>query len=113
MGDTSVTDVYIAQAPRLAARKVGAEMVILSADDSSLYVLNGVGTAVWQAADGRTPLQAIVDGVICREFDVDRETALSDVDAFVSALVDYGVLVTSPEPIRDADGVGNGTEGAP
>ena len=88
-------------------------MVILSADDSSLYVLNGVGTAVWQAADGRTPLHAIVDGVICREFDVDRETALSDVDAFVSALVGYGVLVTSPEPIRDAGGVGNGTEGAP
>ena len=69
-----VSDVFIAQGPRLAARKVGGEMVILSADDSSLYVLNGVGTAVWEAADGRTPLQAIVDGVICREFDVDRET---------------------------------------
>jgi hypothetical protein len=59
---------------RLAARKVGGEMVILSADDSSLFVLNEVGTAIWEAADGRTSIDAIAEGV-CREFEVDVDTA--------------------------------------
>ena len=61
-----MTDIFVARSDRLAARKVAGEVVILSADDSSLYVLNGVGSAVWEAADGRTPLSTIVDDIICR-----------------------------------------------
>ena len=85
-------DVIVARATRVAARKVAGEMVILSADDSSLYVLNGVGTALWEAVDGRTPLSGIVDDVICREYDVDRESARRDVQEFVTALISHGVL---------------------
>jgi hypothetical protein len=88
------TNVTVKRGDRLAARKVGTEMVILSADDSSLFVLNEVGTAIWEAADGRTTLDAIAGG-LCREFDVDRETALRDVADFVSALAAAGVLSTS------------------
>jgi hypothetical protein len=81
---------------RLAARKVGGEMVILSADDSSLFVLNQVGTAIWEAADGQTTLEAIADGV-CRDFDVDLETALKDVAEFVDALAAAGVVSVSED----------------
>lgn len=84
----------VTRSERLAARKVGGEMVILSADDSSLFVLNDVGTAIWEAADGRTSLDAIADGV-CREFDVDLETAQRDVTEFVSALAAAGVVSLS------------------
>jgi Coenzyme PQQ synthesis protein D (PqqD) len=82
----------VARGTRVAARKVAGEMVILSADDSSLYVLNDLGTAVWEAVDGRTPLSAIVDAVVCREYDVDRESALRDLQEFVDGLVSHGVL---------------------
>jgi hypothetical protein len=92
-------DVFPSRAPRLAARKVGDEMVILKADDSSLFVLNAVGTAVWQAADGRTPLRVIVDDIICREYAVDRDTAQRDLDEFVEALLAAGVLQISHQPI--------------
>jgi len=95
-----MNDMFVARSERVAARKVAGEMVILSADDSSLYVLNGVGTAVWDAADGRTPLSAIVDDIICGEYDIDRESAWHDVQEFVDALVSYGVLRTSAEAIR-------------
>jgi hypothetical protein len=87
-----MTDLVVARAARLAARKVAGEMVVLSADDSSLYVLNGLGTAVWEAVDGETPLSAIVDDVVCREYAVDRERARRDVEEFVTALVSHGVL---------------------
>lgn len=88
------TSVTVKRGDRLAARKVGTEMVILSADDSSLFVLNEVGTAIWEAADGHATLDVIAGG-LCREFDVDTETALRDVTDFVTALVEAGVLWTS------------------
>jgi hypothetical protein len=85
---------FVIRGERLAARKVGGEMVILSADDSSLFVLNEVGTAIWEAADGRTSLDAIADGV-CREFDVDLETARRDISEFVTSLAGAGVVSLS------------------
>lgn len=87
-----MNDVVVARATRVAARKVAGEMVILSADDSSLYVLNGIGTAVWEAVDGRTPLSRIVDDIVCRDYDVDRDSALRDVQEFVAGLMSHGVL---------------------
>jgi hypothetical protein len=105
-----MSEVYIARADRLAARAVAGEMVILKADDSSLYVLNGVGTAVWQAADGGTLLSGIVDDV-CREYEIDRETALHDVTMFVDALVSHGVMRTSPTAMVGDDIPPVGREG--
>ena len=93
-----MSDVFIAKGPRLAARKVGGEMVILSAD--------------WEAADGRTTVQAIVADVICREFDIDGESAARDVDEFVRELSSHGILRTSAEAIVDAeDGADGRAEG--
>ncbi|HEV3061116.1 MAG TPA: PqqD family protein [Vicinamibacterales bacterium] len=90
---------FVVRGDRLAARKVGGEMVILSADDSSLFVLNEIGTAIWEAADGRTSLHAIAEGV-CQAYDVDRETALRDVEAFVSDLAAAGVVSTSEHAVE-------------
>ena len=90
--------VFVRRGERLAARKVGGEMVILSADDSSLLVLNEVGTAIWEAADGATTVQAIADRV-CALYDVDAGTALRDVDEFVQALASAGIISTSTEAI--------------
>jgi hypothetical protein len=100
-----VSELFIARGDRLAARKVVDEMVILDADDSSLYVLNELGTAVWDAADGRRSVQTIVDDVICRDYAVDRATALHDVTEFVQALATHGVLRTADRPIVTADPV--------
>jgi hypothetical protein len=87
-----MNDLIVARGTRVAARKVSGEMVILSADDSSLYVLNDIGTAVWEAVDGRTPLSTIVDDVVCRDYAVDRDSALRDVQEFVAGLMSHGVL---------------------
>lgn len=98
-----MSDVFFVRGGRLAARKVAGEVVILRADDSSLYVLNGVGTAVWEAADGRTPVAALVRDVICRDFEVDEETALRDVSEFITALTAQGILRTSEHPMTSGD----------
>ena len=96
-----MSDVFIAREERLAARRVAGEMVILSADDSSLYVLNELGALLWDAADGTTPLREIVRRVVCEEYDVDQETGLRDAESFVRQLAEHGVL-------RVADVAGGG-----
>jgi hypothetical protein len=86
----------IIRGDKLAARKVGGEMVILSAEDSSLFLLNDVGTAIWEAADGRRTIAEIAD-VLCTEYDIDRATALADVAEFVDSLAAAGILSVSED----------------
>jgi hypothetical protein len=98
-----MSDMFFTRAGQLAARKVAGEVVILRAQDSRLYVLNPVASVVWEAADGRTSLDAVVRDVICREFDVDPETARRDASELVVALAAEGLLRTSDQPLADAD----------
>jgi hypothetical protein len=90
---------YIARSTAVAARKVGDEMMIMSARDSSLFSLNEVGCAIWQAADGVTPLEEIVQRVVCAEFEVAPEEALQDAQALVREMAAHGILLVSDQPI--------------
>jgi hypothetical protein len=90
---------YIARSSAIAARKLGDEMIVMSALDSTLFTLNEVATVIWQAADGRTPLSDIVSGTVCREFDVEPELAYRDAEALVDDLAGHGILLVSEEPI--------------
>jgi hypothetical protein len=94
-----MTDLYIAHGRRLAARTLATETVILKADDSGLYVLNEIGTLLWGAADGVTPLATIVERLICPRFDVDAASACEDAAEFVRALGDHSILTVSDRPI--------------
>ena len=90
---------YIARSSAIAARRLGDEMIVMSALDSTLFTLNEVATAIWQAADGRTPLSDIVSGTVCREFDVEPEIAYRDAETLVDDLAGHGILLVSEEPI--------------
>ena len=79
--------------------------MILKADDSGLYVLNEIGTILWQAADGATPLSTIVDRMICPKFEIDAAAALCDATEFVRALADRNILQVSDRPLAGAEPV--------
>ncbi|MEP6914957.1 MAG: PqqD family protein [Acidobacteriota bacterium] len=98
-----MTHLYIARGNRLAARKLEAETVILRADDSGLFVLNELGSLLWGAADGTTPLATIVEQVICPQFDVDTATALQDATRFAESLRDHQILELSDAPMVPLD----------
>jgi len=68
-----MSDKFIRRSRKTAARMVGGEMVVLSVVDSSLYNLNAIASLVWQAADGATPLRAIVEARIVPHFEIDAE----------------------------------------
>ncbi len=67
---------YIARSPDVAARRIGGELMIMSGRDSSLFSLNETAAALWEAADGATPLAGIVEREICACFEVDPAEAL-------------------------------------
>jgi predicted RecB family endonuclease len=90
---------YIARTTEIAARALGDEMMIMSARDSTLFSLNDVASILWQAADGRTPLQEIVEQRVCTEFDVEPTEALKDAEEFARELAAVGILLISDQPI--------------
>ena len=74
---------YLTQSNDIAARTIGDDTIIMSTLDSTVFMLNSVGTAIWNAADGVTPLSQIVEETVCSEFDVSNEQALADAKEFV------------------------------
>jgi Coenzyme PQQ synthesis protein D (PqqD) len=101
---------YIARSTALAARVLDGEMMIMSAKDSTLFTLNPMATLIWQAADGKTPLQEIVERKICPEFEVSREEALKDAEEFVSSLASHGILMVADSPIDATKPTQGGTQ---
>ena len=94
-----MADTFIARSPKIAARVLGGELMIMSAVDSTFFSLNEVATVIFQAADGQTPLTEIVEKKVCREFEVEPERARRDAEEFVADLSQHGILLVSDQPI--------------
>jgi hypothetical protein len=92
-------DIYVARSSAIASRVLGDEAIIMSTIDSTLFSLNATGTAIWEAADGKTPLDRIIEEKVCAEFDVPAEDARADAKEFVDKLAEHGILQVSDEPI--------------
>lgn len=97
-----MSDKYISRSTAIAARVLGGEMMVMSAVDSTFFTLNEVATVIWQAADGKTPLSAIVASRVCPAFDVEPDVATRDAEQFVEQLSQHGILKVSDHPFEDA-----------
>ena len=93
---------YLLRASNVAARRIGDELMIMSARDSALFSLNETAAILWNAADGATPLADIVTRDICPLFDIDADTALRDAREVVQGLAQHGILRVSPQPFDSA-----------
>ena len=98
--------IYFARNPKVAARSLDGEMMIMSGRDSTLFTLNRTATLLWQSADGRTPLDQVVTQTICVEFDVAPGEALQDAETLVKELADHEILQISGDPIPQPHAAG-------
>ena len=94
-----MSETYIARSSAIAARLLAGEMMVMNSVDSTFFTLNEVATAIWQAADGHTPLREIVETRICTEFEMSRDQAEKDAAEFVAELSQHGILLVSDRPI--------------
>jgi Coenzyme PQQ synthesis protein D (PqqD) len=90
---------YLARNPRVAARNLDGEMMIMSGRDSTLFTLNKTATILWQSADGTTPLDEIVEHRIVPEFQVEAAEALQDAETLARELASHEILQISEQPI--------------
>jgi len=94
--------IYLARNPRIAARRLGKETLVMAAQGSTLFTLNPTATILWHAADGVTALDEIVERHICPEYDVKPEEAIRDAEALAEDLSRHGILVISENPIMSS-----------
>ncbi|MFL6306396.1 MAG: PqqD family protein [Candidatus Sulfotelmatobacter sp.] len=94
-----MSNLYMARSPRVAARVLDGEMMIMSGRDSTLFTLNKTATVLWQSADGTTPLREIVEQRICREYDIHPAQALHDAETLARELAAHEIIQLSEEPI--------------
>src|SRR3981081_518808 len=81
---------YAADKRSFVTRQIAGETLIMPvagrvADLESIYVLNEVGSRIWQLVGSPTTADRIAE-VVAREFDVSAERAAGDVAAFLGAL---------------------------
>ena len=90
---------YVARNTAIAARALGEETMVMSAADSTLFTLDEVASVIWEAADGKTPLDQIVVDRICAQYDITPEVAFQDAKALVENLAQHGILRLSDQPL--------------
>jgi len=79
----------------VSVREIDGEMVLLDLRTSEYLTANRVGTVLLRLlAEDRT-VDDLTDALVA-EFEVPRETALADVNAFVGELSTRGLLEPSP-----------------
>ena len=86
---------YIAKTSAIASPMRCGEMMVMSTAESTFFTLNPVVSAVWQAADGLTPLSEIVNRDVCSKFGADPAAAFRDVEQLVAELSKHGILLVS------------------
>jgi len=80
-------NLYPVPHPQVAARIVDGTAVIILSDAGRVNMLNGVGTRVWELADGKRNAQEIANTIVA-EYQVTDETARADVASFLQILID-------------------------
>lgn len=66
-------------------RKIGDELVLVDSHNGYVHQLNETGACIWRNLMDDVSLETLAE-IVCREFEVDAETARRDVDGFISEL---------------------------
>jgi hypothetical protein len=86
------SNLYPKPHPQTAGRVIDGEAILMLADDSEIQVLNGVGSRIFELADGSRSVSDIASA-IAGEYEVDEVQAHQDVLAFLRQLVAQNVLI--------------------
>lgn len=83
--------------PSFILREIAGDYMVVAigndvVDLSDSFSLSESGAFLWKALEEDTTEDALVDALLT-EYDVDRETAVSDVQDFLESLSERGMLV--------------------
>ncbi len=75
----------------LLGAAVGEEYLMMSIEKGSYFSLNSAGTRIWELLENPVSIGEVVD-VLIREYDVQAEICRAEVEKFLSALRERGML---------------------
>lgn len=78
--------------PKIAARVINGETMVLTPHDSVLHTLNPVATRVWQLMPDHMTYASLAEA-LASEYEVDPATAEQDVRELVAAMLERQILV--------------------
>ncbi len=78
--------------PQTAGRLIDGEAVLILAEASEIKVLNGVGSRIYELADGTRSIDEIAE-CLAREYEAPYEQVLRDTHEFLQGLVAGSVMV--------------------
>lgn len=87
---TRVPTMLYQRSSEVVCREVGGESILVPiknrvGDLESIFVLSPVAARIWSLLDRAVSADQIIDA-ICTEFEVDRETASTDVNELLASL---------------------------
>jgi hypothetical protein len=77
----------------------GEALIVMPGEEAVHHVLNAVGARIWEMLDGTHDTEAICKQ-LAGEFDVAPEEARRDLEEFLQALQDSGMLAGEPVQTR-------------
>src|SRR5436305_10593909 len=86
---------HITIPPKVLAREVGDESVILSVESGSYFGLDAVGTRMWQLIGAGNTVRAICESML-QEFDTTPEQLTLDVSALLRQLAANQLVLIEP-----------------
>ncbi|UCE27896.1 MAG: PqqD family protein [Candidatus Coatesbacteria bacterium] len=75
----------------LVARRVGDEYFLLTTGDAMLHNIRESGVFIFEAIEKGAGRDEILDGLV-EEFNVEKEVAAADLDAFLRELEEKGII---------------------
>lgn len=101
MSDSGQVVQYADDSRSFVTRQIAGETLIMPVagrvvDLESIYLLNEVGSRIWQLVGSPTTADRIAE-VVAREFDVSAERAAEDVAEFLGTLDAQGLIRHVPE----------------
>ena len=69
----------------LIQREIGDEFVIVHRDNGNVHQLNPVGACIWRNLAQYSDVVSLAE-ILVQEFEIDTDTAMRDVNGFVSEL---------------------------
>ena len=84
----------------LLSNAIDYETIITKLDDGSSFVLNRLGTLIWNLMDGQRTIAEIALAV-CEKYDVTPETALSDTIELAEGLLARQLVAIGAVPFAE------------
>lgn len=81
--------------PQVIHSKIDDEVVVMSIEAGEYLTLDSVGSRIWELLSEKPSTVDELVGLLMEEYEVDRETCLNDVQAFIDDMAARKLIVPS------------------